>query len=694
MPRTSVCFAVTEVLGTAPFGGIATATTHAALVLAGAGYDVELFYCGSDAGMEPAWARRYADAGIHIRRLDRSTPVGPSPVADSYRLYLQLRDHAADVVVFQDWMGLGFCSMQAKRAGELASSRLVHIVHGPSDWLREANLEQRLDGHDLVTAWMERRSAELADDVVGPSAYLLDWMAAQGWRLPAGCHVIPYFTEGHVADLERPLPADPPPQPLRELVFFGRLEERKGVRVFAEALDRLGPDVLGGLTVTFLGRAEPLSEDDVRRMLTADVRHHVKVRFESGLDQAGARAYLAGPGRIALIPSLLDNSPNVIYECIEDRIPFLASSTGGNAELVHPDDRVATLFDPEAGALAAALRRVIDAGVVPKPARPAFDGAASLRAWAPVLAPPQPAAGAARPGADSGVALVITHHDQGRHLPEAVASAVAQTHERLDIVIVDDGSTDPESLAALDVVEDKDWGRPVRVLREPNRYLGAARNTGARATDAEFVAFCDDDDVLDPEFVAVLVDTAVRTGAAAVVSALRNREVGEDGELRDGLVDPVWTFLDGATELGTIWNTFGGAGMLVRRDVLLDAEGFHEQAGVGHEDWDLLARLALDGHDVLSVPRALYDYRIRPGSMIRTTSQHRNVGRVNSSYAARLPDPVRGWPALVRGQHLVIEHQRAELERLQGEVDSLAIELERRTRFLEVLRDRGLGVDG
>src|SRR6185503_6013201 len=95
-----------------------------------------------------------------------------------------------------------------------------------------------------------------------------------------------------------------------------------------------------GLTVTFLGRHAPFTPEDVISWLDPEVRAALRdIRFEGSPDQAAARGYLARPGRVSVIPSLLDTSPNVIYECIEDRIPFLASDAGGNGELIHPDDR-------------------------------------------------------------------------------------------------------------------------------------------------------------------------------------------------------------------------------------------------------------------------------------------------------------------------------------------------------------------
>ena len=183
---------------------------------------------------------------------------------------------------------------------------------------------------------MERRAQSWPTAVVGPSRHLLDWMAARDGTSRIAV-VIPYFTAAHVDDLERPLAADRPVGPLTELVFFGRLEERKGVRC-SRGHQPVGCRARAGLTVTFLGRPAHFhagrcsscpprcaSASPTSRSMTTSTKPH-------------AREYLRQPGRLAVIPSLLDNSPNVVYECIEDRVPFLASAAGGTGELVHADD--------------------------------------------------------------------------------------------------------------------------------------------------------------------------------------------------------------------------------------------------------------------------------------------------------------------------------------------------------------------
>jgi len=686
MPESRVCFVVTELLGLVRNGGIATATTHAALVLRQQGYDVELFYCGLQDAMEPEWAARYVNAGITVRWLDRGQAVHPPFIADSYRLYHQLKERSYDVVVFQDWQGLGYCSTIAKREGlAFAATRLVHICHGPDEWLREANRQLAVEGMQLGSALLERRSAELADAVVGPSRHLIDWMVAAGWDVAPDRHVIPYFTEGHTVDLASAPVGDETASALTELVFFGRLEERKGVRVFVEALNLLGGDALRGLTVSFLGREATVTRDDIALMLDPGlVLALAAVEFHGTFDQAGARSYLQQPGRLAVIPSYLDNSPNVVYECIEDRVSFLASRAGGTGELVADADKAEVLFDPTARSLADKLRPIVASRLKPPPPRPSFDGITSLAAWRPLLTPPEPETFALD---DMPlVSVIVPHYNQPDLIWPTLQSVADQDYPNLEIVLVDDGSTDPAAIANLEKVERHDWNRPLTVVRQENRYLGAARNAGVRSARGDLLAFVDDDDTVEPEYVRSMVSALVRLDADAVTMAIHAIESDEHGNIPDEPDDAVWAFTGNGVHLATMINVVGGAAALYTREALDAMGGFFEHRDIGHEDWDLLVRLNLAGRRVCSVPEPYYNYRVRPTSMLRTTPTWANMQPVLRSYEQQLPDALKVWALLTRGQQDVIDDLRALVGPLQLENAALRTSLEEHERYLSILR--------
>ena len=688
MHSRRICFVVTELLGLERNGGIGTAITHMSLVLAGHGHDVEILHCGHRDEIDEPWLSRYQGSGVNVRMLERGVVVAPAPVAPSWLVYQSLKHAEFDVIVFQDWRGLGGVSAAAKRSGlAFANTILVHHVHGPTEWLREANQTVELDTDQAIVAHLEHNSAEFADAVVGPSQYLLDWLTEHGYVLPADRHVIPYFTAGDADDLERSLEPDPPDHALTELVFFGRLEERKGVRTFAEALGRLGPELLSGLVVTFLGRPAHFTADATRGLIDARVQGVAEVRFVDDLDQPDARQYLRQPGRLAVMPSHVDNSPNVVYECIEDRIPFLASHAGGTAELVLPDDRHATMFAPSGKALAEILRPLLVERRLPKPARPAFDGVSSLAAWERVFSTP---CAVTRITETPRVSIVIPTHERPALLRQAVNSAARQDYSNLEIVVVDDGSS---SSLALDILERLDsiaGGRPLTITRQENRYLGAARNAGVSAATGDLLVFLDDDDVAAPAFVSSLVTAALTAEADAVSCAFELVSSERVTTLRPQDADGFWIFLGGPLSVGPAVNVLGGAGMLVRRSTFEKVGGFHEQFGVGHEDWHLLARIGLAGGRIIAVPEPLYRYRQQLSSMLRVNSRHLNARAVNDAYRAVLPAELAAWPELIRGLHERVLSSEREVQLMRAKLVEAEDELALRQRYISIL-ERGRG---
>src|SRR5262245_30441561 len=87
------------------------------------------------------------------------------------------------------------------------------------------------------------------------------------------------------------------------------------------------------------------------------------------------------------------------------------------------------------------------------------------------------------------VTVVIPFHNHQRHLDAAVRSVLDQTHAPLELILVDDGSTDGSGERA------RAYGPPARYLRRQNGGAGAARNSGIAQATGDYLAFCDVDDV-------------------------------------------------------------------------------------------------------------------------------------------------------------------------------------------------------
>jgi glycosyltransferase involved in cell wall biosynthesis len=181
---------------------------------------------------------------------------------------------------------------------------------------------------------------------------------------------------------------------------------------------------------------------------------------------------------------------------------------------------------------------------------------------------------------------------------DAVASALDQ--EPIELVVVDDGSTDQETIARLRELE----AQGVAVVRQNNGGLSAARMAGVAATSARYVYPLDADDALAPGALARLADALDDTPEAAV--AYGDVEVFGDAhnfyDHRRSQLDP-WML----TYLSTIPGT-----SMVRREALLEAGGWQLNAG-GYEDWDLWMGFAERGFRGVYAPGLMLRYRILSG---------------------------------------------------------------------------------
>lgn len=342
-------------------GGIGTAMRFLCEALATAGgHRVTIYYTGRPYLRLWSFAREMRRSGLIFRPV--IAPLGlilHDQLRRSRAVWRALSGTLHDVCLFHEFMADGWFFLQNRRPG---TPPCCMVTHGSALWVDEGNGHVATGGSRAAIYKMERECCEQADFLVSPSHYLLNWMLGHGWRLPCNARVIPNFTSA--------LASTPPQCPrksatLSEIVFFGRLEERKGVRVFCDALLRLPPELLAGRQVTFLGREGGYTSDQMRAWLAPLTQAGMRLVFLSGLDAGQARAYLCSGGRLAVMPSLRENSPCVISECLESGIPFLASSSGGGPELVCPEDRSSSFVPPDAAELATRLASIFMDGCPP-----------------------------------------------------------------------------------------------------------------------------------------------------------------------------------------------------------------------------------------------------------------------------------------------------------------------------------------
>ena len=210
------------------------------------------------------------------------------------------------------------------------------------------------------------------------------------------------------------------------------------MRPFAAALNTLEPELLERLDVSFIGRTTPpWPVEAIKELLSEETRRALRgLTFETTLDQHEALDQLRRPGTLAVMPSYEENSPNTVYECLENGIPFIASNAAGIRELVAPDDRSRVLFEPTGEGIAETLRRTLSDGDGSRPVRAAFDDADSLRRWEDVLSlPAQPPPPAGATAGTVGPEWLLLQDDADVPEPELVDTLVrAQQVSGADVV--------------------------------------------------------------------------------------------------------------------------------------------------------------------------------------------------------------------------------------------------------------------
>ena len=390
MATRRITLVTDELLGYVRTGGIGTATTFLAVALARIGHQVGVLYTGKPprAPMAEEWSRLLEQAGVTVRPLERSdTRVEPSYFARMRDVEAALTAEAPDVVITQDLAAPAYTALRMRQLG-LGLERTLFVVycHGGRRWITDMARKVRvLPGAHAITV-LERASVELADAVVSPSAYLMHWMRDEGWRLPGNVFVIPHLSRSSATG-EAPPRAAPSNGRVVRLAFFGRLEERKGLKPFAAGLNALPPELLQDVELDFVGAATPAWPlERIEALLAEQTRNSLRgISFHTDLDQPEAFALLSRPGTLAVMPSLGETFSNAVYECLERGIPFIASDAGAPGELVAAQDRERVLFEASVDGVAAALRRALSSGTALRPARAGFDPAAASQRWAQVL---------------------------------------------------------------------------------------------------------------------------------------------------------------------------------------------------------------------------------------------------------------------------------------------------------------------
>ena len=574
-----VCLVTREISVASVAGGIATAVNALAENLAAAGHNAHVLYVPYEPWdkLGSFWERGLMALGIKLTQIELVDQDGQRLELEELMdlVVAHLEKHSFDVACFDDVHCLGAKACQVRNSGlGLASTAIVMTTHGCSYW-HSSDGNAAIDKYIAKFHFYFEQQLRLADLVIHPSSYMQQWVQHHVGP-PRREAVLPNTLTGFVRSFGHRGSAN---RKVTEIVYFGRIEPRKGFDVFLAAMALLADRGVEVPSITLIGS---ISSSVLKQNLSATLeRLTAKVQIFSEFRNLEAVNYLKAHDCMVVIPSRKDNLPYTVYECLENDIPMICSQVGGLRELVHENDWGRTLVANDETSIADAVRVALRDGW--RPARLAFDPDEVVAKHVAVM--------------DWLVQNHAEHQRQKMDLSDILCICFGQS------------STPPVSRQAEDLQgsglkEDQivyycidGNGRAASVVNAINDHVGSAR--------AEFILLCHEAvEFKSQALLPAMVNLMTCSGFDAVVcdyDLLLPLSAGQTGTTTCTIGAP-----GGPPQFAPSRNVFGAGLALVRTSALLDVGGIDADSDLQETMvWEVLNKLSASGKSITSIPKAL-----------------------------------------------------------------------------------------
>ncbi|WP_367353452.1 glycosyltransferase [Achromobacter animicus] len=557
-------------------------------------------------------------------------------IADEIIRRIKTSGITPDMIEVQDYGAMAYFLLKRKLAGapELTSTRIVIYSHTPVFELAQVNQEPSYLFPNYWLGQCEKFCLRAADAVLSPSEFLKGKIQQ---HTDKPIEVIPY---PHFQTASEPS-GKGEDVPEFDCIYLGRLEYRKGVVQLLSAFKTLW-EAGHKIRLRMVGGDTHWSPKQI------SMKTYIQNRYSSFIDQGlltlsepvptDQLPAIFASARVVVVPSIYENYPYVCMQAMELGMPVVVSKSGGQAEMVGSDSSCGWVFDWDQPN---SFQDTIQQALASSPAELKTIGSnGQLRirdvcsvpnfiqnrtqhlARTIALSDSQPAkypfahedvkvdriAPVAQDvsGSVSGrISVVIPFYNLAAFLPDTLASVAASDYADIEIVIVNDGSTDSDAIKLLGQL--RQTSPHLRILDIENGGLANARNVGARAATGEYVAFLDADDCVMPTYYSQCAHILKKFDNVSFVYSWLNYFGESEG---------YWLNFD------TEFPYFLAANMLaafqvVRKKDFLEAGINDQEMMFGMEDFEAWLRMASLGYKGVSIPEPLVNYRVRHNSMAR-----------------------------------------------------------------------------
>lgn len=395
---------------------------------------------------------------------------------------------------------------------------------------------------------------------------------------------------------------------LISLVFFGRLEERKGLCTFISAVKFLPKKWQEKINLIFMGKIVPLYSAELKHLnseqyIQQELDDNINYEIISNFYSQQAIEYIRELNHaIVCLTSPQENFPNTALEMGQLPVSLVVSDTGGFRETLQLVQRSEGLywFKPkDADSLAEKIEEALtDYPQTPKVAdkntleninqqllqekiayiEKAFEGFKTLE----------------KP--NNKVTLGIICQNQGKYLIDCLSSIETQTHDNLEVIIVDDNSQNSESKDLFFHAQSL-FPNFKFISLEKTKGIGAINNYLLEISEGDFFLSFNPQVTLFPQTIEKFIETAVNANAVIVTSA--QKEIGA--------VDRIVSYSGGTLPTMMKGNVYGGECCLFSRQ-LLEKFPYTEDKDIDSQNWEIITAAVVTGQTIIYYPYPLYEY--------------------------------------------------------------------------------------
>jgi hypothetical protein len=371
----------------------------------------------------------------------------------SLGVYTYLKKHDYSVAYIPLEGGMAYYTLLGKETGVYSSGPQIRVIAtAPQEWSFNADRFFYWSVDQLKIDFMEKYCAQQADTLICTSTPLHEWMKKQDWQLSPHSLILPALSPTDWN--EQPYnDSNVPTTGAREIILVASPHFRDGITLFCDVLDHLNSLTSENLTITVLGGFyRILGEHTGGMFVRRGRRWKFRLRFLRDLTLRQGLLYAKEVGAIAVIPNFENAGGYGVAECIRLGIPFVATNVGGNVEQVSFFNASHNLAKPEPKILAASI---VERLKKPVPSLTRKFEVQKFQLWLKLLSGSGKGViplnkKSRRKSSSPLVSVIMTHHDRPQFFLQALESIREQDYPNFEVIVVDDGSSLPESHAMLD----------------------------------------------------------------------------------------------------------------------------------------------------------------------------------------------------------------------------------------------------